>query len=1452
VIPHESERGTGSVRLPAGVIGRAGVLDALDRNLASLAESGRRFVLLEGPTGIGKSTVLREMRRRVLATGGLVAAGEFGAAARRGPSSGLRGAIGDIVGTMLGLPDEELNDWLFDLRQALGGPVEEFADLIPEFGLLSERGTDTPAASPIGLRNRLRVAVLAVVRATARPTRPLMITLDDIDRADAESLQVVHDVVTGDADGLLVLGAAHPDALRGQPLLDDPTADCITITELDRAELDLFVGAALGAEPASVHDLASLIVDQVGANPLGVVSFLQRAASEGALTRPDSGGDWTWNIASVRALDPAPSDAEIATSVLREFDDAEVLEVAACIGESFTITDLAHAADRSSDEVAETILKALDRGIMRRRATAEPVTVFLDPNDAYVFAHERVAEVLRSHVSPEAEAAVHERCGRALLDSENADDVVNAARHLNAAFTGAESAEERMELAALDARAAARARQTAAFGMARELAEAGLACLPADADARDHDLTLALHLAAAEAAWITGDLPSMHALINTARSLDTTVIDCAEIAFLEMKGLVADEHLTEALAVGRDALADLGIRFPAQPKRHHAVRDLLAVQRRLRGCSDEELLQLPNASDATTIVTQNVLSEMYAPSVAVDPDLWPLVVLRSVRLTLEAGRVPTSPVAFGAYGLLLGVLGRYETAQRFGDLALRMAEQPECREHRPWTKFFFYNFINHWTRPAADAIEPMRDAIREALSLGDLETAGFMTAVELYQSFLYGVPLPEIDARAAELAVYLRPYPTQFRLCEQTHQYVQNVMGLAPDAAVLAGETAYDERREVPAAVARGDMTMLSGYHLSKLGLLCFFGDFEGAVHHADEAEPYLDGVRGTPNIPLFHAVSTLARLRAAPNAAATRRALRRARRGFRVWRKHAPMNYEQLAILIDAEAARAAGKYREAEKLYDECITVAERSGTIMAAALAREYCGDLHALQGRDRIARAYMSSAVEAWSSTGGDGKVAQLRRDYPDLIASTPSESTDPDARSVLELTNTIVAELGFDEMVEQLLATIIRVTDAERGVLFLDDGRSIVPRVVFEHGVVSQPRLVDIPYAASVVRYVERSDRPVLITDTAASVHGRDAHIHSAGIQSVMCIPLSRGGVQRALVYVESTQPGVFAPAHMETLRMLSAHIATALENMDLVDRLAEALRSETELVFAQSRFIPRELLSELGHETLVAIDAGDAVAREMTLLYTDIRGYTLIQEGLDPRHGIGFLNDYLRRMEPPIVAHGGFVVSYVGDGMIALFGPSSDGALRAALAMRRIEREVSEERRARGLDPVRTGIALHTGTVVIGTFGGVNQLRCGVVGDTVNLASRIEGLTRDYAPLLVSETAFAALNDPGAYDLRRVGRFRVVGRDAPVTAWEAFDEDDADVRSAKRSMLDAHDTALKAFEAGNLQEALDGFDAIARVVPGDKVANGYRTRCRALLDAGIPDDWDGVITRDHK
>lgn len=1441
-------------RSPDRVIGRDDLLTTLEEQVGKLRFGGRCLVVLEGESGIGKSTVLRELRRRVLGAGGLVAAGEFSTRHGAVPTTGLRGAVSDLVGTMLALGEVQVRDWVFDLREAVGGSVQPLSDLIPELAQLPGGDRPPPVESPTSLRNQLRLAVLGVLRATADRTRPLVITFDDLHRADDESLQILHDVMRSDVDGLLMLATAKPGGLDGLPILDDVAVRRIPVAELTNEAVRQFIAASLETQEDAIGDLASIALQCVGANPLTVLQFLQRAIAAGSLAHPAPDAGWIWDGTALRALDPRPTEEDIARSALRDIAAAEVIKVASCLDAHFTISNLAVATDRPADAVAETVLHALERGILMRSSGVKTEGVFFDSDDEFQFVHERVQRAVRSQLDEHQEAAAHLRIGLALQGSDDVGDLFDAARHMNQAIDLLPSPAERMNLAALDVRAARQARQTAAFDLAFQLANAGLACLPAEADAQDHALVLTLHLIGAEAAWITGDLDRLLELVASGRSLRTTATERAELAFLEVKGLAAAERPAEALACGRAAMHELGVRLPAKPTRRHLLAALPGVWRRLRHRSDDELLALPQATNPETLVVQKLLAEMFAPAYMADPDLWPLLALRSLTITLDDGRAPVSPVAFADYGLLLAATGRYKVAQRFGDLAMKMAEAPESREFRPLTHLFFYDFIHHWTRPTADAIVPLREAGREALLLGDVEAAGFIAAVELYQSLAYGVPLPEIDARGSELAAQLQPYRAQFNLVEGTRQMVHNLMGRSADRFELIGETAYDERVAVPAAIERQDVTALVGYHLTRLGLHLWYRDFEGALPHAENAEEHLVGMRGTPNVPIFHASNAIARLRAAPRAAATRRAVRRARRNFRTWARTSPENYKPSALLIEAETARAAGKNRRAEAAYDEAIEAADRSG-MMLGAFARELAADFYAERGRDHVARSYRTSAVEAWATLGAEGKVEQLASQHRGLPREARPDRTSADA-GLLDTTNAIVGELGTDELLERLLSTVALETGAERALLFVNDSEALVPRVLLEDGgtTTAEPTSVSEQwvYGASVVHYVERTGRPILITDTLKSVHGDDPYLRDAGVRSVLCLPIARQDVLRAIVYQESAVAGTFRPSHVEKLQMLSAHVVTALENAQLVRQLEDALNSQTDLAFAQSRFVPEQFLQALGRDDLVAIKPGDAVAREMTLLYSDIRGYTLINEELDPRHGIGFLNDYLRHMEPAVVAHGGFVNSYVGDAIIAAFDHGPDNALRAALAMRRTERKVASERRARGLEPVRTGIAVHTGNVVVGIFGGVNQFRCGFVGDAVNLASRLEGLTRDYGSLLISESARARLEEPAAYDLRRVGRYRVAGRTAPVTVWEVFDEDEDEVRSVKRATVATHDAALAAFEAGRFDDAIAGFEDVRRNLSRDKVAAAYIARCRDLLVRGVPDDWDGVITVDHK
>ena len=205
------------------------------------------------------------------------------------------------------------------------------------------------------------------------------------------------------------------------------------------------------------------------------------------------------------------------------------------------------------------------------------------------------------------------------------------------------------------------------------------------------------------------------------------------------------------------------------------------------------------------------------------------------------------------------------------------------------------------------------------------------------------------------------------------------------------------------------------------------------------------------------------------------------------------------------------------------------------------------------------------------------------------------------------------------------------------------------------------------------------------------------------------------------------------------------------------------------------RFVPEKFLTAIAPAGIENIQVGVASTRTVTILFCDIRGYTSLSEGMTPLTTFAFLNDYLAYMGQAIDQSGGFIDKYIGDAIMALFDDeASDGALWAALAMQQVLITFNLERSQQGLPAIDVGIGIHRGEVIMGTVGFTSRIDSTVIGDAVNLASRLEGLTKHYGcSTLVSQSVVKALNHPAQFSLRLVDEFvRVRGRDEPIAVYE--------------------------------------------------------------------------------
>ena len=285
------------------------------------------------------------------------------------------------------------------------------------------------------------------------------------------------------------------------------------------------------------------------------------------------------------------------------------------------------------------------------------------------------------------------------------------------------------------------------------------------------------------------------------------------------------------------------------------------------------------------------------------------------------------------------------------------------------------------------------------------------------------------------------------------------------------------------------------------------------------------------------------------------------------------------------------------------------------------------------------------------------------------------------------------------------------------------------------------------------------------------------------------------------------------------------------ELCELNGNLEVALDAELNLIKAATRFVPNQFLSLLGHQSLVDVQLGDQVQQEMSVLFSDIRDFTALSEAMTPQETFEFINAYLERMEPAIAEHNGFIDKYMGDGIMALFSGGADDAVKAGIAMLQSLAEYNQYRANFGLIPIQIGIGINTGSLMLGTVGGKNRMDGTVISDAVNLASRVEGLTKLYGvSMLITEKTFLELNEP-IYAIRPIERVKVKGKSKLVMVYEVFEADPPEVKEGKLATSHIFIAALYQYKLNNFREAGKLFADCLRQNPKDSVAKIYLHRC---------------------
>ena len=281
---------------------------------------------------------------------------------------------------------------------------------------------------------------------------------------------------------------------------------------------------------------------------------------------------------------------------------------------------------------------------------------------------------------------------------------------------------------------------------------------------------------------------------------------------------------------------------------------------------------------------------------------------------------------------------------------------------------------------------------------------------------------------------------------------------------------------------------------------------------------------------------------------------------------------------------------------------------------------------------------------------------------------------------------------------------------------------------------------------------------------------------------------------------------------------------------------------------ASNKFVPSEFLRAIGRDSITDIRLGDYTNKNVTVLFSDIRGYTTLAEELTPEENFKFVNAHAGRMGPCIKRNQGFVNQYLGDAIMAIFPDSADSALKAAIEMQHILMAYNDERHLKGRKRIRVGIGFHSGPLIMGIIGDSERTDPATLADTVNVASRMEGLTKYFgSKILLSEESLQKLETPESFTFRYLGKVRVKGKKEAVGVYECLDSDPVESRKLKVFTKADFDRAITLFVDGQFAEAQEVFQLVLDKNPRDQVTRYFLDRSEQYTKMGISEEWSGVV-----
>ncbi|MGB5977959.1 MAG: AAA family ATPase [Cyclobacteriaceae bacterium] len=1214
------------------------------------AESSSQLVLIKGPSGVGKTTLVHHLQSG-LAQEVFFLEGKYSQYNQSQPFQAITQILEQFEHRVAALPAGTYKALKARWQNELGPCLQLLHLLTPSSGLLAaHNGQGTSATDLATNQTQLREALVTVFRHMAQVCEAMVVFMDDLQWADKDSIETLQSLWLQLTDVPVLFVAScrsneagacpHLQSLAEQAESRTESGRLILLESFTQQMVVNWLAGQLKEEKEKLDNLGDVIWRKTMGNPFYLNQFYQLLMDNASISGKGDMQPWEWNLQDIEAQ---PGTENLVPALRKRLeslnhDTLDILKWAACLGSSFDMKMLSALTGLTPSQLDRALEQAKQMEFVLHR-------ISFDGSVEYAIAHDQIQQSVYDLLSDEEKARRHRLIAQKIIELKDLSPshIYQVANHLSLCKDPAGQEEIRIRRE-YNLKAGTQALASTAYTRAYGYLKQSLGHFCEEDWIKDYEGTLDFHMKSLECAGYNNDVESCNHLFDNLSKREIRSED--KIRLLQLYSLhhIYFKEYKTGYYHARTALEDMGIDIADTPEQMEAAMgDLVQFLGQPETIARFEDLQV---SDKNEEIVNTLFNQLCVYAYNVAPQDIAYYTFLWARTTLDTGISPAATDAYSFVAMVYTSMLNMEVAFKYGELTERVALSFDHPVYKNKGLSLVYSHNLVWNHTYEDTLRVMEDTYPHLIRFGEWIWAGGT----LFNTFVVAL------SQGADMQEAAERHERFFR--QYAKPEAQQVFGFMPHEAIsmlieyLTGTGSIPDKADALLKEAKETNPMISSIALTIMGrLYTLAGDYTKALEVAEANYPAMvqhGACGGQIHNLVFHFdyALALARNPEGRNDEKLDQSLDR----LALYARLNPDNYGGYHTLALANATVARGNKRDAYGLFMEAVRQAQAGGMALLAAMAFEHLGELAENEGL-HIAKGYFIEAFHLYRQCGAEGKstailhshlqgsLSQMVVDRTESAGEqgTVSYSAELDVKALMDSSLALSRQVKLDQLMRQLMEIISRNTSAERVVialmkndaLYLEGVHSTDETRVLEEIPLSKPEKIPEVYMLSteIVNTVANTSNTVLLGSAhqAAGPYKNTEYIRSQQPKSILCMPLIHQGDLMGALYLENnSQTYAFTRDRLEILTLLSAQMTTSLRNAGMYSNLEAKIAQRTHELQLTNREL--EAMSEF-REKLTGL-----IAHDLKSPLSKIIGLSEQIPGQETHQKINQLSRYMEQM----------------------------------------------------------------------------------------------------------------------------------------------------------------------------------------------------------------------------